>query len=356
MKKLVVLSVLLGLLALPVFATHVSIDMGGDLTFGFLGDFGDNELEATDLTWDVMVGIDDFNSFTWSLKGLNKVFDTGDPDIGLISLVLLDQALVTTDIGKWLDLPVGIKVMWGYDDPDANEFGNVTGYENQVYDFSPLEYWGVGALVSYKFLELEVAFNPGVAAAGDLGYLLAGVAAKEPIAGLNAEVYMFQAASAIDAFDLMQIGIGASYQMAFGDLSLKPGVSFLFDMNDANPSWQYGLGVKGVYKMIEATVDILGLEDSFVDKVRPTVIITPIEKASVYAGMILSFTEGDDAFNSADFGVQLNVGIVDIFIGYMIAPNGVGSEFKAPDVFPHVVVPPAEPCEGGMYIKFDVDY
>ena len=38
MKKLLVLSVLLGLLVLPVFADHVSIDFGGDHTFGFIGD------------------------------------------------------------------------------------------------------------------------------------------------------------------------------------------------------------------------------------------------------------------------------------------------------------------------------
>jgi hypothetical protein len=188
MKKLLVLSALLGLLVLPVFADHVSIDMGGDLTFGFMGDFGDNEAEKVDFTWDVMVGIDDYNSFTWSLANVG----TGNA---------LDKALVTSDVGMWLGLPVGLMINWGYDDPDANEFQVVSGYGNEeIFNLSPDEYWGLDFLLTYNIVEVEVAFNPGVSgAAGDFGYLLAGLALKEPVPGLNAEVYWYQGGSFSEA-------------------------------------------------------------------------------------------------------------------------------------------------------------
>jgi hypothetical protein len=86
MKKLLVLSVLLGLLTLPVFAEHATIDFGGDDTYGFMTDFGDGVLTTLDLTWDVIVGIDDYNSFTWSLT-----------DIDQQGNIALDKALTTTD-------------------------------------------------------------------------------------------------------------------------------------------------------------------------------------------------------------------------------------------------------------------
>jgi hypothetical protein len=237
MKKLLVLSVLLGLLAIPVFAEHATIDFGGDDSFGFVGDFGDNIAEELDLTWDVIVGIDDYSSFTWSLKGLQ------DPGAN----IALDKALVTTDIGMWLGLPVGIKIMWGYDDPDANEFGNVTGYENQVYDFSPAEYWGLGFMVSYEFLELEVAFDPtadivlinNVAAATNAGRVLVGVAAKEPIPGLNAEVYFFQGESLYDEFDQGLVGVGAAYATEVSDIIWK-------QVSVSNTTWLTQLSPSGL--------------------------------------------------------------------------------------------------------------
>jgi hypothetical protein len=366
MKKLLVLSVLLGLLALPMFAEHVSVDFGGDDTFGFIGDFGDNHAEKLDLTWDVKVGIDDYNSFTWSTAGLA----TG-------GFTALDKALVTTDLGKWLGLPVGFKVMWGYDDPDANEFGDVTGYGNQAYDFSPGEYWGLGFMFSWNFLELEAAFNPGTESpfpatltqeTYDLGKLLIGVAAKEPIPGLNAEVYWFQggndaeaygADEAIDLvvvvdddptlvtdFDRGQLGIGVSYDTAFGDFTVKPGVSFLYDMDDAAAAaWTYGFGVAAGYSMFDVTLGVMGMEGSEFDSMNATVVAAPIEKADIYAGLLLSFADGADAFQGADLGVNLHVGAVEIYLGYLVTSNGAG-DYNAPEVL----------TDGGAYIKFDVDY
>jgi len=347
MKKLLVLSVLLGLLALPVFANHVSIDMGGDLTFGTAGDFDAAQKDKVDFTWDVMVGLDDYNSFTWSLV-----------NVGTTNA--LDQALVTTDVGMWLGLPVGFKVMWGYNDPDANEFGDVSGYGNQAYDFSPNitggqvgEYWGLDFLLSYNFIEVEFAFSPGIAdtwvnpATGDQGRILAGLALKEPIPGLNAEVYWFQGGDvATDVLDQGQLGVGAAYATEVGMASLTGGVSFMYDMADAAaPAWKYGIGLDAGYSMFDVTVGITGMEDSTFDGMTATVDIAAVEQATIYAGMQLSFADGADTFQGADLGVNAHIGIVECYLGYNITSNGAGeynSDFGLTD--------------GGAYVKFDVDY
>jgi hypothetical protein len=351
MKKLLVLSALLGLLVLPVFADHTTLDNGGDMTFGFVGDFGDNIAEELDLTWDVIVGIDDYNSFTWSLAGL---YDA--PNLSL------DKALVTTDVGMWLGLPVGLKVMWGYDDPDANEFGDVTGYGNQTYDFSPDVYWGMDFMLSYSIIEVELAFNPSAAvvlvngappAVADNGDLLAGLAVKEPIPGLNAEVYYFQGGSTVgaayDEFDLGSLGIGAAYAMDVSDIALEAGVSFEYALDDTVTSfgaWQWTLGLVAGYSMFEASLGIGGYDGETVSGMDFTVDVDAVDMASLYAGAVMSFIDGTDTFQGADIGVNAHIGAVECYLGYLITENGAG-DYNAPN---------ADLTDGGAYIKFDVDY
>ena len=84
MKKLLVLSVLLGLMALPMFADAT---FGGDATFGFIGDFGDNITEKHDLTLDVMVAIDDYNSLTINMDGLENEVTGGAGPMGIASAI-----------------------------------------------------------------------------------------------------------------------------------------------------------------------------------------------------------------------------------------------------------------------------
>jgi hypothetical protein len=108
MKKLLILSVLLGLMALPMFASDITF--GGDLKYGFIGDFGDTFNEATDITFDIKAAIDDYSSLTINVDGLETQVD----GLGLngVDGVDISKALVATDIGMWLDLPVGVVASW----------------------------------------------------------------------------------------------------------------------------------------------------------------------------------------------------------------------------------------------------
>jgi hypothetical protein len=341
MKKLLVLSALLGLLVLPVFADHVSIDMGGDSTFGFIGDFGDNEAENTDLTWDVIVGIDDYNSFTWSLAGLDTA-----------PAISLDKALVTTDVGMWLGLPVGLKVMWGWDDPDANEFAVTTGYENeQVYDFSPVLYWGFDFLLSASMFEVEVAFDPGISGgAGDFGHILAGVAIKEPVPGLNAEVYWWQGGTPTltDEFDAGQIGFGASYETEVSGIGLDAGASFLYDTDDtATEAWVFGLGVAVDVTMFHITAGIHGDETDTLSSLSATAEVSPVDMATLYVGMLMDLSDAAaETLQEVDLGVNAHIGAVEAYLGYVVTSVGSGDNYNSPAGIP----------DGGAYLKFDVNY
>jgi hypothetical protein len=331
MKKLLVLSVLLGLLALPVFAEHATIDFGGDDSFGFISDFGSALVVDTSLTWDVIVGIDDYNSFTWSLA-----------DFSSAGLITLDKALVTTDIGMWAGLPIGLHVMWGYDDPDMNEFQVVSGYETEgVPNFSPTEYWGLGLIVAASFFEVELAFDP----AGLDGKLLAGVAVKEPIPGLNAEFYYFQDESAGDVFDEGKINFDVGYATEVAGIGLEAGAFFWYNLSDVGPAYYYGFGLAGTYSIAELTVGLNGFEDEALDGLSFTLDVDALEMLAIYAGAEFLLSAAD-TFLGADLGLNAHVGAVEVYLGYLISENGAGGDYNAPATQP----------DGGAYVKFDVDY
>jgi hypothetical protein len=353
MKKLLVLSVLLGLMALPMFASDISF--GGDATFGFTTDF-DEYADTTDLTFDIMAAIDDYNSLTINMDGLEKSFsdivdavisDGDDP-----SPVGISKALVSTDLGMFFDLPVGVVLNWGYDDPGVNEFHSITGYdEEDVFNLDPDEYWGLDFVVSVKMLEFELAFNPDGSAGG---YLLAGAAIKEPIPGLNAEFFYFQGGAGIagDEFGDGQIALDAAYATTVGPVDLEAGVGFWYNLSDAaaaGSEYKIGVGVVAGMDLFEATVGIGGDDEDFLHTVGATVTVMPIDLLDIYAGVLMDLvdaTNGGEDLQEIDLGINAHLGATEAYVGYLVTKVGAGDNFNAP---------PA-PADGGFYVKFDVNY
>ena len=347
MKKLLVLSVLLGLLVLPVFASDITF--GGDTTYGFIGDFGDNFAEKTDLNLDIMATIDEYSSLTINMEGLEANMD------GLAGLtadgVDIEKALVVTDVGMWLGLPVGLVASWGFDDPDANEFEVVTNYENEaVFDFSPTEYWGHAFLLSFGMAEVEIAFDPGLASA-DPGRLLAGLAVKEPIPGLNAEVYYFQN-EVVDDLAQGKIGFDAGYSGEFGSVALDAGAAFMYNLADtpaAGDEYAFGIGLAAAISMFDITLGIAGDDEDALHTVSATVVAAPVDMADIYAGVLMDLsdlTNGGEDLQEIDLGVNAHIGAVEAYVGYLVTSVGSGDNWNSP----------AGIIDGGAYIKFDVDY
>jgi hypothetical protein len=334
MKKLLILSVLLGLMALPMFASDITF--GGDVTYGFIGDFGDTIGEKTDFTFDIKAAIDDYSSLTVNVDGGESLTLSG-----------ISKILVATDIGAWLGLPVGLVASWGYDDPDANEFHSISDYDNEdVWDFGPANYWGHAFLLSAGFVEVEMAFDPGIAAT-DAGSLLVGAAVKEPIPGLNAEVYYFQGGvAATDVFDEGWIAFDAAYAGEFGGFALEAGAGFIYPLLDTN-IWAYGVGFSGAYSIATFTVGLAGTEDDTLDNVSATAVVAPIDLLDVYAGLWYSMALEDLA--EIDLGVNAHVGAVEVYVGYLVGSDLAlaGDNFNSPAGLG---------TESGAYIKFDVNY
>jgi hypothetical protein len=337
MKKLLVLSVLVGLMALPMFASDITF--GGDMTYAFIGDFGDTFNDTQTVTVDIKGTVDDYNSLVIEIDAL-AAGGVGSPD----------RAVVTTDVGMWLGLPVGLSVTWGWDDPDVNEFQGVSAYSNEeVLDVSNGDDWMLNFLLSASFFEVELAFTPGIAGGATNGEILAGVAVKEPIPGMNAELYYWQGdVAAVDVYDEGWILFDAGYAGDFGGFGLAAGAGFAYPLLDTN-DWNFGVGLSGTYDMATVTVGIDGNETDTLSGLSASAVVAPIDMLDIYAG--LAYDMAGSELEEVDLGINAHVGAVEVYLGYLIDGDSVGvagDNFNAP--------PGLAGDTSGMYIKFDVNY
>jgi len=365
MKKLLVLSALLGLLALPAFSADVSF--GGDLTFGFITDF-DAVAEDTNATIDMKGSVDDYNSVAISVDGLAALdgsttdtvwIDANDDtvvdpnelyDVTIPNTLGLEKAVITTDIGAWLGLPVGVKLQWGYDDPDWNWFGDVSVFEKEALSgaWSP-EYWGLDLYVTFGMFELELAGNPG--AVGDPGDFMAGVAVKEPIEGLNAELYFYQGGAdnnaTVEDWDMASIDFGAGYATAFGDLDFEAGVDFRYNMDDAVANaWQYGFAVNAGYSIAYVDVALTGNETDALGDLYVYASVAPIDLLKVFVDAQMAFRDAAaEAFQGMEFGLEFETGATWWAVGYQINNDAFGG-LNAPDAL----------ADGGLFCYWDINY
>ena len=338
MKKLVVLSVLLALMVMPAFASDVTF--GGDATYGFISDFSGEVTgfdEKIDLTLDLTAVVDEINTVKWSLNSLE------------IGSALPDKAVIVHDLQAWLDLPVGVVLTVGWDDPDANEYQSISDYGNEeIFNFSPNEYWGFDLLVDADMVQFELAMDPGAVDLADPGRLLIGVAAPD-LAGASAEVYYFQNNSLIDEYDLGQIGMDAAYSTEISDIALDVGVAFMLDLDDAAANgWEWGLGLAAAYDMFGMSLGLDGTENDVLNVMTATVSVDPVDLATIYAWFAMDFSEAaDETFQVAELGVDAHVGAADMYVGYQIS-NGL--------TFADTNNAPAFLADGGFFVKWDINY
>jgi hypothetical protein len=330
MKKLLVLSALLGLLALPTFSADVTF--GGDLTYGAISDFSEVQ-EDTNATIDMKGSVDDFNSVAISLKGIGG------------AAVATEKAVITTDVGAWLGLPVGVKLQWGYDDPDWNWFGDISVFEKESMSAASMgEYWGLDAYITAGMFELEIAGDPASS------NFLVGAALMEPIEGLNAELYFWQGDAALGSWEESQIHFGAGYGGAFGDFDLEVGANFMYDMEEAaTNAWAYGLAVTGAFSMIYGEVALTGNETDALNRVYVYATVAPIDLLKVFVDAELSLADGTEAFQGMEFGLEFETGGTWWAIGYQI--NNEDFENLNSPTADAVTLP-----DGGLFAYWDINY
>jgi len=322
MKKLAVLLVVLGLLAvsLPVVAKDLS-DLTVADTFWV---FAQYDLSADPVTassafvkariaFDVKA--DEFNQIYFQLKG-DTIVGAGTTEI------LWRQAYLKTDLGAALKLPFGVKTTVGYFDTYFTNWSYVSmsawefyydAFGNQVVNY--------GQDKNAAF-QLDTTFGPvNVHWYNDFLWTKMAVGADAAFGPVTA--YLAFGSTFAD------LGSGlltaeAKYSGKFGDLGIAVPVGFKYKLDPM--FWSYSVGVAADYKMFHLAAGFEGDDTDALDNVVVDASIAPMEglKAMVSLYLDLGAAASADQLAGVVIEIRKKIGVLDAVLGYAIS-DAVGS-------------------------------
>jgi hypothetical protein len=328
-----------------------AVVFGGELTFGIITPF-DSEKSAIgfDNSYvDVSVWPFDYNVVTFRLEHDGAFPTLGAGTWGAPYLYL------TTDLGMWLDLPVGVKNSMGVLDLYSRKY-EVTGhaYERTLVRsaIDPLS-WKVAVDAGMATINAGIGLgeNDSLSATpGEATYADIGVVVEIPEAGpVDLEAFYL----AQDDPDLKgNLGVDAKLVGMIPMVDLAAG--FMFDLvEDAagDTHWYYGVGGLLTYSMLELGVSINGWDE---DALYQLGIDAKVDLGGygVEGGIGMSFASDDyvgtlpdesETFQGAEFGVWLEVNAAKWRAGYVISDQYYTYTSAVAGV------------DGGLFITCDVD-
>jgi hypothetical protein len=311
MKKLVVLSVLLGLLVVAMPVVAVDLSYAGELTYGFATS-ADEFLETYYNYWiDVDFAADEFNTL--------KVEFEADP----LGTLLVDwfYAYWTLDIAGVLGLDgVSAVLDTGHFRPQNNAWKSLGEYS--------LDRWrvrqfvdGMDLTVGYNdMVYAEVAFDGHIfdQTVDDSGLLWLG--AWGTFGPASAEVFYYKRLALEEWFSVAAKG---AYDVT-EDIALSGNVSFGYNLMDSpavGSEWWLGAGVKAAYADLAAlAVGFNGNDNDIINGLGFELNLTPIEGAGIDAGAVFNLAEGAaESFDNLDISGWYALGATKLRVGYFMA-------------------------------------
>ena len=324
MRKLLV--VLSAIMLLAVFAIPVFADWSGELEFGFATSFDPakdaENYGATDLNFSTKV--DDYNSVAISTSyGVGAGFTVG-------------EASILTDVGKAVDLPVGVTLKSGYFASATQEYAAVTGWslEDVAVGGTTLD-GGFNLGFGFGSANLDVAFS--VAQPVDGQDLLLDFYMPD-LSGASVELYYDVVGD--DNFK-GTFGLDGSYPV--GPATVAAG----FKYDTVASSWAYGLGATAGVSMATLGVSLDGNDTDALNTIGLDANLAPADNYGLDVGVKLSMATGADTFQCADISGYYKVGAATIRAGYDV--TSTGAAYKAPTVL-------LNGLDGGLYADVDLPF
>jgi hypothetical protein len=371
MKKLVVLSVLLGLLVVAMPVVAVDLSYAGELTYGFIFNADSWTEEYYNYWIDVDFAIDDFNTLKVEFEGypLADTLEVIDPDTGDPAVIGVGELYVpvakstldwfytywTLDIAGALGLEgVSAVLDTGHFRPQNNAWKVNSEYSTdrwRVRDFVD----GMDLTVGYNdMIYGEVAFDSGIFdQTGD--YTLLWLGAWGTFGPASAEVFYYKNDPV--AAEWFSFAAKGAYDVS--DIALSGTAYFAYNLGDsptAGNEWAYGAGVKAAYSSMAALA--VGLNGNDLDTLRVLTFelnLTPIEDAGVDVGAVFNLQDGAvETFDHLDISGWYALGATKLRVGYLYAKEVGGGLFTAM----HADEAGGAPAlgDGGIYVTADVSF
>ena len=307
----------------------------GEFTFGSITSFTDTEgaIGFANMYVDLRMWPDEYNMIFVEINGAKAT--------GFASNVITANAwYIATDVGKILDLPVGLMSYAGKADITSRKY-EVSGlaYERPVRpDINPLAW---KAMVSTDMFSVQagIGFGEGLEALNDLGFLV-----SIPEVG----------PASIEAYYLVQDNADFEGDFGFnvkatGLLNEMLGVAGGFIYNTPLKAWAYGVGASVKYNMFKFGLSFNGNDtDAFnVLGVDANAALTDV--FGIDAALGLGFFDGADTFQGAEFSGYAKVGASKWSVGYQIKDAAVAAgSFN--------YVPAVANAQGGLFVAVDADF
>jgi hypothetical protein len=246
---------------------------------------------------------------------------------------------MTTDVGGFLDLPVGLKNTAGRTSLYTNKY-EVSGHayeRSKVRSFIDPLAWKFAVDADVVAVTAALGFGEGAEALNDIG-----VYAFVPAVADMADIEIWYLAQ--DNADYKG-KFGASVKVT--DIADMIGVAggFVFDTVDgAVPEWAFGVGASAAYMDYTLGVSLNGDDVDTLDQFG----IDADAKFGDFganAALGMSFADGADTFQGAEIAAYIVIGNAQWTAGYTIA-DGTGYAYN-----PAVAGP-----DGGLFVNADIDF
>jgi hypothetical protein len=326
-----------------------AVVFAGEFTFGFITPFdSEKAVIGFDNSYiDVNVWPFDYNVVTFRLAGENfAVSPLGSGEWNAAYLYL------TTDLGMWFDLPVGLKNTFGITSLYSRKY-EVTGSARERdlirSNIDPLS-WKVEIDAGTALINVGIglAENDALSATpGEATYADIGAVVEIPELG----------PADFEAFYLAQNNpdlkgrLGADVKVV-DTLPVDLAAGFMYDLTENPvPEWAFGVGAAYEYSMAKFGVALDGTDVNTLNRLDIDAKVD-LDGYGLQGAISLSFADDDagtpavdesETFQGAEIGVFLEVNAATWKAGYVITEQGYSyaSAVSTPD--------------GGFFITADID-
>jgi hypothetical protein len=371
-KSVLILSAIVVLIAfaVPVFAAEMYdpeqrmaklydekasvLKASGEFTFGGMTSF--DAVTASqgfaNFYVDFTMWPDEYNSIMLEVAGDGVLNNWGPKVVAGVTVTDSPAARLayfelTTDVGKYFGLPVGLKNTAGRTSLYTNKY-EVTGhaYERDMVRSSidPLA-WKFKVDAGMAQATAAIGFGEGAEALNDIGIYVF----VPDIAGL-AEAELWYLAQD-DADYKGKFGFSVKIPEVLDMLGFAAG--FVYNTKDgAVNEWAYGVGVSVNYMMAKIGLSLDGNDVDTMDKLAVDADLS-FGDFGLVGTAALNFAEvPDETFYGAEISAYVKVGAAKWAVGYTIANDKFGADPRGFYNYTCAV----ESIDGGLFLNADIDF
>jgi hypothetical protein len=332
------------------------IIIAGEMDFGMMTSFEYSEGSANflNLYMDITLWPDEYNTAFIEIASLNSDFSSG-VDLG----ANITYAFITTRLGDYFGLPVGVEAEIGKTNLNSNKF-EVTAhaYERtfirQTLDPVPFKLTVDADVVTAKLgfgfgQENGAPFDAEEGAQNDFGVYF-----FIPVDMAEIEIFYI----ALDNADLQgTLGFDVkAVGLMNGMLGLAAGFAYDVAAEDPDPSWFWGAGVEVIYAPAELGVSINGAEEAELWQLGVDLDVAVTDFFGIFFGLGLLLDDiAPSTFNGLEGSVYIDTGSTAWYFGhvYADADNQVtGFGYAGVNTGLDTMYGP----EGGFFISANIDF